>query len=427
MASSASSLVLQTPDNFDTHFSDIHSTSHDIHDSTISSNYDLSSSLIDNPAISSMEVELSICTEESPQIVDESYVAEEPYSKDPKTPARRASRVFDFLTEKKRSRAPEECFDRPLPDPPSAFSSPSDKGSTEGPLRSHFSSDNSTCESAYYSPATSIPLVQDTPQHRRSNAASETGTRNHRFSVHTPAPKVRVETDSSILSPTAVQNISDTVPSDLKPEDVQQARKVKVIMNAPTKVIVTAATPSTADVENRPPTRIPRGPRSLKQARRNSIKGKQRPTLLDRSNSANSSASPVKDPFTPVPSRPRKPHSQRVSSTSSWSLAESDYQLARQEDAKVRKSRRESGTRTVLEKENNLGRGLSVKSEIPSTPMRSGSSKSSRSLFRSIVDPGVFQPPPSPASSTELSPVGQKMMLDARKQRVRVRKDTQVR
>ncbi|KAF5350263.1 hypothetical protein D9758_007795 [Tetrapyrgos nigripes] len=426
VASSVSSLVLQTPDNFDTHFPDARSLSHDIHDSTISSNYDLSSSLIENPAISSMEVELSICSEESPETVDRSYVSEAPYvSIEPKTPARRASQVFGFLTERRRSRAPEECYDRPLPELPSAFSSPSDVGSTEGPLRSHFSSDHSS-ESIYEnSPAIPIPLIQDTPQHYRSSAVSSMRPSIDAFVLDTPAPAPRAgPNDSCILSPTGLENTSDTLPSDLEPEDVQKARKVRVIMTAPTKVIVTSATPSTADIDNRPPTRLPKGPRSLRQQqqhhrRRRTSSHSKRPTLLDRSNSASSSA--TKDSFTPISSRSRKPH--RVSSSgSSWTFAEAEEQLGKL-DEKPRKSRR-GDLKSILEKENNLG--LSVKSEIPSTPMRTQSSRSSK-LLRAAVDHSFFQPP-SPASSTELSPVGKQIMADARKHRSsKVRKDSHAR
>ncbi len=63
---------------------------------------------------------------------------------------------------------------------------------------------------------------------------------------------------------------------------------------------------------------------------------------------------------------------------------------------------------------------LTAKAELPFTPVRSHS----KSLFRAAVTPGMYAPPedlvPSPASSTELSPVGKQVMMEARKQRMRV-------
>jgi hypothetical protein len=80
-----------------------------------------------------------------------------------------------------------------------------------------------------------------------------------------------------------------------------------------------------------------------------------------------------------------------------------------------------------FEKENGngVGLGLSANSEWPVTPIRSNST-TSQSLFRSVVNPATFGPPmgmtPSPASSSELSPVGQKMMMGVRQQRMKARK-----
>jgi hypothetical protein len=75
-----------------------------------------------------------------------------------------------------------------------------------------------------------------------------------------------------------------------------------------------------------------------------------------------------------------------------------------------------------LDKENSMA--LSVKPDIPSTPLRSKSTDS-RALFRAAVDPSVFRPPvgmvPSPASSSELSPVGRQLMMNLRKQRMTAR------
>jgi hypothetical protein len=64
------------------------------------------------------------------------------------------------------------------------------------------------------------------------------------------------------------------------------------------------------------------------------------------------------------------------------------------------------------DKENQLG--LAANMELPATPLRS-------SMFRKPVTPAVFQLPqkamPSPSSSSELSPVGKQMMVDARRRK----------
>ncbi|ESK97807.1 hypothetical protein Moror_17236 [Moniliophthora roreri MCA 2997] len=427
-ASSASSLILQTPDNFDSHLPDNHLVNNHVHnDITFSSDHDLSSSLIENPAISSMEVELSINTENSH--IGLSHSGKTPYQhdNDPKTP-RRASQIFGFLTERRRSRAPEDC-DRSLPDPPSAFSSPSDKDSTEGPLRSRFSTDYSSESMCVPSsltsiiPATPIPQsVPDTPGHHRNPAISfnfhesrlNKQTRPDSYiSVRAPSPldinPVRETGDiQSGSQSTAVT--SQNTGAETNEVELAKARKVKVILTAPTKVIVTAPTPSNNPEHNRPPSRIPRGSRSVKKRPSSNSLKEHRTTLLDRSNSANSN-----DPFTPIISLPRKLHR-----TSSSSSVRSGQVSLNEKSSSPRKEKKSSTLREQVLKENNLG--LSVKADVPFTPIRSNSS---RSFFRTAVTPAAFRPPPgmvpSPASSSELSPVGKQMMMEARRQKSMMR------
>jgi hypothetical protein len=73
---------------------------------------------------------------------------------------------------------------------------------------------------------------------------------------------------------------------------------------------------------------------------------------------------------------------------------------------------------SLFDKENMAAFGLSASPELPHTPLRSNSS---RALSRSAVTMASFKPPegmtPSPASSSELSPVGKTMMQDVRRQR----------
>ncbi|KAK1219645.1 hypothetical protein PQX77_017596 [Marasmius sp. AFHP31] len=479
-ASSMSSLILQTPNNFDYNLPETHNhLSHDgQHDITLSMENDLSSNYI-NPTISSMEVELSMDSQRSellsghietvpyanpdpktpsrasqifgflterrrshaPQDCDRSLPdppsafsspsdathdqpGPGPYrSQDPKTPMR-ASQIFSFLTERRRSRPPEDC-ERSLPDLPSVFSSPSDKDTTEGVSASHFSSDHSIEITPTISqiPATPIPTTtMDTLGHHRTRAISYDPFEPSSKPQQRPASRVSSRASSPVDNePDAGEECVESVPpasqSDVSSE-LTQARKVKVIMTVPTKVIVTAPTPSNNPEHNRPPIRIPRGPRSLhKRGSSSSLKEKEyRRSLLDRSNSATSAQ--IVDPFTPIISRPRK--LQRSPSSTSINSADCHYAEPRRTE-KHRKHRKPTpiGLREALQKENNLG--LSAKAEVPSTPIRSNSSRSS--LFRTVVTPSSFKPPvgmvPSPASSSELSPVGRQMMMEVRNTKLR--------
>ncbi|KAE9399563.1 hypothetical protein BT96DRAFT_1019458 [Gymnopus androsaceus JB14] len=412
-ASSVSSLALQTPDTSDSLFSNSHLSSNAHHESTfLTSDNDLSSSFLDNPIISSMEVELSEITESS-QVIDSPYVTEDPQlNQDPKTP-RRASEVFGFLTEKRKSRAPEDTLDRSLPGPPSAFSLPS-----EGPALSRFSLDT-LCDShntVAISPSSDTRSCESRENH--PDSIFDDSFASYDIPQQQPASWTDLHLNHADWAITSDDN--PTV------EDAQVARKVKVILTAPTKVIVTAPTPL-ADTTDRPTaTRIPRGPRSLHRPRSRSLTKDQRPGLIERSNSSDRS-----DPFAPVPSRPMK--LQRRSSTSLNDHADIHVHISRplekQSSGSSSKSRRLGSTRSLMsglfDKENtNTLSSLSATAELPMTPIRSNSS-SSRSLLRSAITPASFRPPegmtPSPASSSELSPVGKMMMLDVRRQRSKTR------
>ncbi|KIK61719.1 hypothetical protein GYMLUDRAFT_96567 [Collybiopsis luxurians FD-317 M1] len=455
-ASSVSSLILQTPDseNIDSfaaprsRFSDsllLDSKiyAHGPHDSTFIPDHDrsissTSSFMIHNdPTISSMEVELSAVTDQSQisQVFDtyNSHVPENPHI-DPKTP-RRASEVFGFLTEKKQKRDSHtsieeaQTLERPLPEPPSTFSSPSDKDSYEGPALSRFSANTSEYN---VSPCSSSA-------HRRHSRAGSCGVdvfNDNPDSCCTEGQK----TVSRILSG------DETC---INVEDAFQIPRTRVIMTGPTKVIVTAPTPM-ADGCERPTGHIPRGPRSLHDHRqrsrsrsRNSLmKAKEyRPGLVERSNSHNRVAYSPEDPFTAVPSRPMKLRRASASS-SSLTSAEAPAVTISKPSGKESRSRRQGSTRSIIaavfDKEN-ATLNLSATPDIPFTPIRSHSTSSPRSngqsrvspsgsrtsrrssLLRSVVAPALFRPPagmtPSPASSSELSPVGKKMMMDVRRQR----------
>ncbi|KAJ3906307.1 hypothetical protein F5879DRAFT_797858 [Lentinula edodes] len=424
-ASSVSSLILQTPDNLNSRFSDSLIIDNAPSDSTFMSDHDLcsTSSFLDNPAVSSMEVELSATTESS-QIIDSPYITENPHNnldRDPKTP-RRASEVFGFLAEKRKSRPTEETFDKLLSKPPSTFSSPSDKDPSESTALSRFSEDSSMFN---HNPPIVTPS-RDASSSEFSRHSNSNTYPNPSSNPSSQRPVSRMLFEDGRASRVPQQQLTDQ-PSGPIEEDV---REVKVILIAPTKVIVTAPTPL-ADTSDRPTTRMTRGPRSLHRHRsRNNAKERgYREGLVERSNSSNSS-----DPFTPIPSRPMKLRS----SSGSLSLTYMDSKTTHSHGhisnpmplGKESRSRRHGSTKSlmsaVFDKENshNHTLGLVATPDIPFTPVRSNSSSRS-SLLRAAVTAASFKPPrdmtPSPASSTELSPVGKMMMMDVRRQKIMMR------
>ncbi|KAJ7281556.1 hypothetical protein C8J57DRAFT_1298012, partial [Mycena rebaudengoi] len=264
----------------------------------------------ENPAISSLEVELSDIAETPPR--NSPYMAA-----DPQTP-QRASQVFGFLTDKRRSRAVEdEEQERSLPQIPSAFSSPSSEGSPTQ-HHSHFSSDGSA------------------------------------DSIVPPLPVTPIE--SQFESVDTHSNPAENLP--VKTNDVHV-----IMAHGPTKVIVTAPTPSFHH-DNVAPPRLPRGPRQLRTER-------------------------PRDVFTTIPTR-RRASGQTAEKPSS-------------------KPRRRLSILAVFEKENHL----SAKPELPRTPIRTGSISRPYQQQR--------RAPASPATSLELSAAGQQLMLDLRQQRTRAR------
>ncbi|KAJ6607507.1 hypothetical protein B0H10DRAFT_552654 [Mycena sp. CBHHK59/15] len=297
LRSSMSSTGLPTPDT-DSHFPETPLQLHN--DQSFITEHDFSSSMSENPAISSMEVELSSITETPPRPSHNS-----PYAmQDPKTP-QRASQVFGFLTEKRRSRVTDDSdgrSERSLPQLPSTFSSPSDEDLPRGRSRSHFSSDSSA--DSIVAPLPVIPTEEQSHPH------------------------LAIESQHA-------ENVT------------KKTNDVKILMAGPTKVIVTAPTPS-----------------------------------FHHDNTSRSSGS----------------GSGSVGSVGS------------------EKSKRRS-ILAVFEKEND--RHLSAKQELPRTPIRTTSI--SRPFQRGAVNASVYRAPASPASSSELSPAGQQLMEDLRRQRSRAR------
>ncbi|KAJ7623218.1 hypothetical protein FB45DRAFT_837262 [Roridomyces roridus] len=307
-ASSTSSLMLPTPDTPDTPLPLDGEQS-------FTTQHDLSTSIV---GISSLEVELSDGPETPPRVKSPVAASRSPYGAQGTQTPQRASQVFGFLTEKRRSRVVEDD-ERSLPELPSVFSSPSTAESP--PNRSHFSSDSS------------------------------------RDSIEPPP-------------------VVPATPREPQTELPRSQNEVQVLMaNGPTRVILTAPTPSFhQDNTAAPPLRGPRGPRAHRQRRE----------------------APTHDGFTALP--PRR-ISRRTSSEATIPVVEEKSKPP----ARVGSKRR--SILAVFEKENTH---LSAKQELPRTPIRVGS------ISRPYQMRGA---PPSPASSLELSTAGRELMGDLKQQR----------
>ncbi|KIY53388.1 hypothetical protein FISHEDRAFT_55250 [Fistulina hepatica ATCC 64428] len=443
-SSEGSSVGLQTPVG-------------DAHDFTIVSHEPSFSS---HSAISSMNVEASDAAD-----VSSNYNQNDTsLGNDLKTP-RRASQIFGFLSEKRRSQNAildseleqmliDNVRERALPQLPSYFSSPSSQGD-HGACGSHFSDDsednvtpktprgshqrsNSSNDGRASDTLMSIfkrsrsrsissecsgderpTLVPWTKRSRsRTSSTTSTGTRQ-RLTISRPLPQRRRRT--------ATESSFATLDSQDEPQ-LQQACKVQlgarqfaVVLNASTQVIVTAPTPCHNEVA---PSRLtlesarrksaaasgPHGPRAPKKTL-GSVSENRRPAFAERSNAA-------EDHFTRIPRRTRGPSGESRRSSAGYESRRASQTLSQSQG--YRRSSRTSTKPAAAEKENGSGAtGLSAKVELPSTPMRSSSQRSS---LMAIVTPMCsIQPPASPAGSAELSPIGKQMMSDLRQQHLKAR------
>lgn len=364
---------------------------------------DLSMSTVDNPAISSMEVELSIGSNSSVNL-DSIVQSNGPYINSSSRSPRRASQVFTFLTQKKQSSVRDAG--RCLPEAFTMSRSLSAGNSTPSQQTRMDNVDPSNI------PATPIPKRNDTriPQYA-AHSRRHSSSLNIFSSTRIPSPIPDRPRSAASHAGSDRFSSCDDIPETIH-RDKEHTNQVKVLMTGPTKVIVTAPTPSGS---HGTPSRIPRGAR-MPQKKRSSGSVKQRPLLTECSNSGSSSSASTKDGYTHI-SRPYKQRRRRTSSSSS-----------RYRGAERNKSKSDAVSKKASlygrEKENRSA--LSVKTDLPSTPIRSHSSTSeTRSLFRAIVTPGGCRlpsaPNSSPASSSELSPVGRQLMMDVRQQRIKAR------
>ncbi|KAJ8509016.1 hypothetical protein ONZ45_g8765 [Pleurotus djamor] len=433
--SSASSYGLRTPNDPNAHFTDEPSIqSHIQQDISFATDHDLSMTTFDHPGISSMEVELSSVADNSFHDEPTQIVNKSPYqAPDPTTP-QRASQIFGFIT-KRFSHAPEDVNERSLPDLPSAFSSPSDD---QCHMQSHFS-DNTSFDTDSVAPSVEshIPHTTDTRSSvirtssiLQTSNIPRTPSRNSYTSRRSSVDYQAIET----MQPGAAVH-TVTIPED--EVAATPLHKVKVIMNGPTKVIVTAPTPCDNPNPNPSSMRLPRGPRAPGSRRRTShSRPPSRPRLVERSNTNSSEQSSSGrhsggDYYTSVPTRIKRPQSRTSSQISVVDVSfDKENSPAKKPSINrpMRPARNDGGKdllsqaiATQFEKEN--ANALTAVASIPYTPMRSNSNRAS--LFRTAVTPNMFRPPPdmapSPASSSELSPVGREMMSNLRQQRSKAR------
>ncbi|KAF8623029.1 hypothetical protein AX15_006541 [Amanita polypyramis BW_CC] len=419
--SSQSSLPLRTPTTSQARFTNNPSRSSRIANNDSTDN-DLSTSTVDNPAISSMEVELSMGSNSSVNL-DSVIENSSPYINSATKSPQRASQVFNFLTQKRQSSMLDKVG-LPLSGAPSISRSASGCSSTNSKQTCTDNASETSFEPSA-SPATPLPSRYDTQTPIPRHAVHTRHHSSHNSLASSRIPSPNPDRPRSTISHTGSERFSlrDSIPENevidqLIHREKAPTNEVKVLMSGPTKVIVTAPTPSSV---HDTVSRIPRGPRRpLKKCSSSSLK--HRPRLTERSNSGRNCAS-MKDSHTNV-SNPHKRHRR----TSSSSLVNVDQLSTIRAVERSSKSRMEPVSRkssfSSREKENKSR--LLVRAELPSTPIRSHSSVSdSRSLFRAIVTPNGYGLPSvvqhSPASSSELSPAGRQLMMDVRQQRMRAR------
>lgn len=347
-----------------------------------------------------MEVEVND-SYDTCEVLDRSAKSNSPYmSHDPATP-QRASQIFNFLTKQKH---PIDC-DRTLPDLPSCFSSPSE----EGPncQRRSFEKRDSLGPIPYSRKRFSAPPIPfDNDTQRFSQRSSFTLRQDIQ---HSQEPHSTFSDDSHDCHyhPTIT-------PSNPQTFDVDHPKRndVKILMSGPTRVILTAPTPGTNRVG---PSRHLSGPRPLIRKsssgsvkKRRSILGEVRtnsPTILG-------------DPFLVISAKQKPQRDRRGSASSTRSFSIQEYERNENYISHPKKPRPSSPAHSMNKPKGNQ-LTLSIKNDLPATPLRSNTNATSRSLFRNVVSrmPAALDP----NLSSELSPVGRQIMENVRHQRTRAR------
>ncbi|CAL1714599.1 unnamed protein product [Somion occarium] len=396
----------------------------------------LSELSVNYPTFSSMEVELSgstsIDTSETsalkepklPQIPEVRVAV-------PSTPHRPATEIFGFLTERKKSileknRQKEQQHDRDLP----ALPTPSVSDSS-----SHLKTPMST--SNFFS---ATPTTNSSPATTNSDTSSgqiHTATITKLTPVMNPLSR---STDTLNLlqsyTPSNTTNVYPRYPLSATPtehrvrfdDEVDVARRD--IPNQPTG--------SSSSSGASQPSRIPRGPRPVPiigpspSSRGSDLAYLQRSSSpFSFSNIQPASEAPQKqsripkvsttsrsqDPFTTTSrSRPHRRTGSRNSNSGNSILSDSDSDQQKAPAAKRNGSRKAA---PVVEKENSP---VSSTTQPPRTPNGRAHSHS-RAIFDARHPNLVNGEVPSPASSTELSPIAKDIMANLRRQKQRTTED----
>ncbi|KAG6832263.1 hypothetical protein H0H87_002159 [Tephrocybe sp. NHM501043] len=391
VSSTTSSVDLPTPSIHNAPF-DKQNTIHNI---SLATDHDFFVNTNENSAISSMEVEVSLG--DSLPSVEMRSAAGSYKSPDTMIP-QRASQIFHFLTERRRPTYIND-HERSLPELPSTFSDSSNEGSQNQSSNGHSHSSDHSFDAT--TQTHSAVHLSNTPISRP----------NHNIPQFTLAAAGN-NPSHTVIDTTAVKttpiNATKTV------WVASNAGKRDGDTDAPTRVIITAPTPSG---KTGTPSRIPRGPRvQYRNSSSSSTKVRRPATLAERANSAAPRTQRAR-PYDQFAHLPSKTGHRRTPRSSSSSARSRDIEIG----PPTRLSGRGSGTRAILselDKEND--NELTVKCTLPSTPIRSKSD--SKSLFRGTITPSLFHPPHiSPDLSSDLSPVGKEVMMSVRQKHSRAR------
>ncbi|KIM90494.1 hypothetical protein PILCRDRAFT_185278 [Piloderma croceum F 1598] len=397
--SSTSSLGVMTPS--EAFFPDISSIEAHNDDKALLDSHDTQRNEFSYPVISSLEVELSMITENHPR--PRNCKPKSPYEHDiPKTP-QRASEVFAFLTTKKSQTRRHSQFD------PEELRLPelSDPKQTPASRFSSYSSSAGSHES-------DIPPSNDT---------------------HTNYPNVELHE----LEPTPRPSYNQDSPSNWPqpPHSRMNNRRTSTAMSNNTLREDPSRQAALASGLEARRSHIPRSSRPLpqfppksvqatlsEQPQRNLNFSQQSRSVFEQTDPSNIATTKVStisasndvDVFTHMPSHLLHRHTPSCSSTvvshASINHRKSAHDLTYVAATTTKPVPRELQARHIVHDKENDSEGTTLynTSFVPRTPIRS------RSIFRIPGDAT-----PSPASSSDLSPVAQQLMADLRTQRMLAR------
>ncbi|TFY79174.1 hypothetical protein EWM64_g4839 [Hericium alpestre] len=382
-ASSAESLAIETPVN--NHFSD-NLSAHVNPNITIVPDHDHSMTDSDYyPIFSSMDVELSMATNETADLPKPTR------PQDPSTP-RRASEVFKFLLAKEPSR-PVQDLERPLP---------------------------------------ALPLIND------ADSSTDSAPANHNSSA-TPSE------DTSFLSPNHNDHSGSTdAPSsagsiiDDPPQDARILNRTPITLKEGPRAQQVNMTPSSAPTsplwthqsarlpEHLKPAHPPERPTSARPLERLTSRRPRIPVRDILRTTTNAKTPKQGESYTPVPARKVQRRTASHASSTLTSGNGSTSTLAGDKTVVVSTSAKPSRIRPPRERDDGKENGPSPNNSMdaprdaPRSSSRLGGTRLPMTPARARAV-AVVDEPPSPALSTELSPIAQQMMAEAREQRKRAR------